>query len=133
MINGKTIPILSYSIGASNPVTVVVGGGGGAGKVSFSSLNLIKLPDATSAALFTAVATGHHFPKATFTAQWGTAATAATMSYTLEDVVVESIQQSGGGGTPSESLSLAFSKVTWTYTDPSGTTSGSWDLVANAP
>ena len=133
MINGKTIPILSYSIGASNPVPVVVGGGGGAGKVSFSSLNLMKLPDATSAALFTAVATGQHYPTATFTAQWGTAATAATMSYTLQDVAVESIQQSGGGGTPAESLSLAFSRVTWTYIDSSGTTSGSWDLVANAP
>jgi type VI protein secretion system component Hcp len=56
------------------------------------------------------------------------------MSYKLQDVVVESLQHSGGGGgAPIESLSLAFAKVTWTYTDASGTTSGSWDLVANTP
>jgi type VI secretion system secreted protein Hcp len=133
VINGKTIPILSYSIGASNPFTIPVGGGVGSGKVSFSSLNLMKVPDATSAALFTAVATGQHFAQVTFTAQWGTAASAATFSFKLDDVVVESIQQSGGGGAPSESLSLAFTKVTWKYTDPSGTTDGSWDLIANTP
>lgn len=128
VLNGKTIPILSYSVGASNPVTFGSGSGGtGAGKVSLSSLNLMKAVDANSPALFTAVATGRRFPQATFTAQWGTAGAAATMSFLLEDVVVESIQQSGGGGAPSESLSLAFAKVTWTYTDASGTTSGSWD------
>ena len=134
-INGKTIPILSYSVGASNPSTIgSVGGGSGAGKVSFSSLNMMKAVDATTAALLTATATGQHFAEATFTAQWGTATSAATMSYKLQDVVVESLQHSGGGGgAPIESLSLAFAKVTWTYTDASGTTSGSWDLVANTP
>jgi type VI secretion system secreted protein Hcp len=132
-INGKTIPILSYSIGASNPFTPTVGGGGGAGKVSFSSLNLMKAVDATTAALLSATATGHHFAEATFTAEWGTASSAATISYRLQDVVVESLQHSGGGAVPIESLSLAFAKVTWTYTDASGTTSGSWNLTANTP
>ncbi len=134
VIKGKTIPILSYSVGASNPATIAVGGGGvGAGKANFSSLNMMKEVDATSAALFKALATGEHFKEATLTAHWGSGATAATMSYKLESVVVESVQQSGGGGTPAESLSLAFAKMTWKYTDPSGTTSGSWDLSANKP
>jgi type VI secretion system secreted protein Hcp len=133
-INGKTIPILSYSIGASNPFTPTVGGGGGTGKVNFSSLSMMKAVDATTAALLSATATGQHFPEATFTAQWGTASSAASISYKLQDVVVESLQHSGGGGgAPSESLSLAFTKVTWTYTDASGTTSGSWNLTANTP
>jgi hypothetical protein len=56
VINGKTIPLLSYSVGASNPATISVGGGAGTDKVSYSSLSLIKVPDAISAALFTAVA-----------------------------------------------------------------------------
>jgi type VI secretion system secreted protein Hcp len=132
VINGKTIPILSYSVGASNPGSLATGGGAGAGKVSFSSLSMLKAVDSNSPALFTAVARGEHFAVATFTAQWGTAATSATMSYKLEDVVVESVQHSGGGGgAPTESLSLFFGKVTWTYTDASGTTSGSWDLTTN--
>jgi type VI secretion system secreted protein Hcp len=132
-IDGKTIPILSYSLGASNPATIGTGSGGGSGKVSFSSLNMLKAVDANSPAFFLAVARGQHFPVATFTAQWGTAAASATMSYRLEDVLVESVQHSGGGGgAPTESLSLAFAKVTWTYTDASGSTSGSWNLTTNS-
>lgn len=134
VFNGKTIPILSYSLGASNPATLGSGGGGaGSGKVSISSLNMLKAVDANSPAFFTAVARGQHFPVATFTAQWGTGPASATMSYKLEDVLVESIQHSGGGGAPTESLSLFFAKVTWTYTDASGTTSGSWDQTTNSP
>jgi type VI secretion system secreted protein Hcp len=128
--NGKTISILSYSLGASNPGSLgTSGGGAGAGKVSISSLSMLKAVDANSPALFTAVASGRHFAEATLTAQWGTAAASATMRYKLEDVLVESIQHSGGGGAPTESLSLFFAKVTWTYTDASGTTSGSWDTT----
>ena len=109
MIKGKKIPILSYSIGASNPATIAVAGGGaGAGKATFSSLTMMKGVDAASTALFKALATGEHFKEATLTAHWGSGATAATMTYKLESVVVESIQQSGSSGTPTESLSLAF-------------------------
>ncbi len=131
-IDGKTIPILSYSIGASNPGSLGTGGGGaGAGKVTITSLSMIKAVDANSPALFTAVARGEHFAVATFTAQWGTGPAGATMTYKLEDVIVESVQHSGGGGAPTESLALFFAKVTWTYTDASGTTSGSWDQTTN--
>ena len=134
VIKGKKIPILSYSIGASNPATIAVAGGGaGAGKATFSSLTMMKGVDAASTALFKALATGEHFKEATLTAHWGSGATAATMTYKLESVVVESIQQSGSSGTPTESLSLAFAKMTWKYTDPSSTTSGNWDLTGNTP
>ena len=132
-ILGTAIPILSYSVGASNPVTIGSGGGGaGSGKVSFSSLNLMKAVDINSPPLLSAVAKGQHLPTATFTAQWGTGPTSATMSYKLDDVIVESVQHSGGGGAPTESLSLAFAKVTWTYTDASGTASGSWNIATNS-
>jgi type VI secretion system secreted protein Hcp len=131
-ILGKTIPIQSFSIGASNPSTIGSGGGGaGSGKVSFSSLSLIKAVDVTSSALLSAVAKGQHLPTVTFTAQWGTGPSSATMSYKLEEVIVESVSHSGGGNAPTESLSLAFAKVTWTYTDASGTSTGSWNIVTN--
>jgi type VI secretion system secreted protein Hcp len=134
-INGKTIPILSYSAGASNPGSTAAGGGAGAGKVTFSSLNLIKHVDANSPALFSAVATGQHFAQATFTAQAGNnGASNATMTFKLDTVIVESVQQSGSGGeAPTESLALRFAKVTWTFTDASGTTSGSWNVATNSP
>jgi type VI secretion system secreted protein Hcp len=134
VLDGKTIPILSYSAGVSNSGTIGgAGGGAGAGKASFSSLSLIKNVDASSPDLFTAVATGEHFPEAVFTAQWGTGPSSTTMTFELENVLVVSAQQSGGGAAPSESLALDFGKVTWTHTDAAGSTSGSWNVVENAP
>jgi type VI secretion system secreted protein Hcp len=133
VIDGKTIPILSYSAGVSNSGTISGGSGGGAGRASFSSLGLIKNVDANSPGLFTAVASGEHFPTAVFTAQWGTGPSSASMTFELEDVLVVSAQQSGGGAAPSESIALDFGKVRWTYTDASGSTSGSWNVAQNAP
>ena len=131
-IMGTTIPIQSFSVGAANPATIGSGGGGvGSGRVHFSSLNLTKGVDINSSALLSAVAKGEHLTTATFTAQWGTGSSSATMSYKLDDVIVESVQHSGGGNAPTESLSLAFGKVTWTYTDASGTSSGSWNIVTD--
>jgi type VI secretion system secreted protein Hcp len=133
VIDGKTIPVFSYSAGVSNTSTFGGGSGGGTGKASFSSLNLIKAVDATSPWFFGAVARGQHFPRAVFTAQWGTGSTSSTMTFDLEDVIVTSFQESGGGTIPSDSLSLDFGKVTWTHTDASGTTTGSWNVVENRP
>jgi type VI secretion system secreted protein Hcp len=133
VLDGKTIPILSYSAGVTNAGTFSGGGGGGAGKATFSSLGLVKAVDANSPALFTAVATGRHFPQAVFTAQWGTGTSSATMTFDLEDVLVVSFQQSGGGTAPTESVALDFGKVTWTYTDAAGSTSGSWNIAENRP
>ena len=132
---GTAIPILSYSIGAANPQSLGSGGGGGAGKVDWSSFNFMKAVDANSTGLLTAVSTGTHFPKITATLQWGTGASAVTWVYEFETASIESVQQSGAGGsTPLESVALTFAKVTWKYTNAAGTTSsGSWDLVHNTP
>ena len=130
-----TMTISSFSWGVSNPVTIGSGGGGsGSGKASFSSFSFLKSVDGSSAALFTAAATGKHIAEGVFTAQWGTGGSAVSAKYEFEPVFVESVQQSGAGGsTPTESLSLAYEKVKWTFTDSSGTTSGTWDVVNNSP
>jgi type VI secretion system secreted protein Hcp len=134
-VGEKPIPILSYSWGASNPTTIATGGGGiGSGKVSISSFNFMKLVDANSADLFTAVAKGTRYPKVTFTSQWGTGSATATWVLDFDNVVVESIQHSAGSSTsPSESVSIAFEKIKWTYTDATVTKSGSWNLTTNTP
>jgi type VI protein secretion system component Hcp len=128
-----TMPIASYSWGVSNPVTIGgIGGGASAGKASFSSLSFMRTVDSMSSALFTASATGRHIPHAVFTAEWGTGNATTTAKYELDDVFVESVQQSrSGGSAASESLSLAYERVTWTVSDGSGTTSGSWNLAEN--
>jgi len=99
----------AWSWGASNPVDLI-GGGGGAGKVSVSDFNVQRGFDACSPALFGAVATGKAFQTLTLTQanQDGTATTV-----TLTDVRVASWQASGSTASESaaESVSFAFSKV----------------------
>jgi len=101
--------VLSWSWGASNPVDLS-GGGGGAGKVNVSDLNVTKPFDACSPALLGGVATGKAFPTLTLTAsnKDGT-----TTTVTLSDVRVSSWQASGSSTSEAaiESASFAFSKV----------------------
>jgi type VI protein secretion system component Hcp len=53
---------------------------------------------------------------------------------TLQGVTIQSIQQSGSGGSaPTESLSLGYRTVSWSFTDAAGnSSSGGWDIAENA-
>jgi type VI secretion system secreted protein Hcp len=135
----KHIEILSFSMGASNPVTMgSAGGGAGAGKASLSSFNCLKASDAASPGLFQACCSGKHFPKAVVKLQKSGGDSAVDyLTYEFENVFVESVQWSGSSGgddRPTESLSLAFGKVTVTYAPQadsgtkSGAVVGSWDV-----
>jgi type VI protein secretion system component Hcp len=123
-----TISVASFSWGISNPTTIT-GSGISAGKASLSSLNLLGPLDASFPILNEAVATATKFPSAvlTFTASNG------TVTYQLNNVVIESEQQSGSGSDATASISLAFEQVHWTFTDASGTTTRGWDVVHNLP
>ena len=135
----KQIEVLSFSLGASNPTTIGAGGGGGAGKVSISSFNFMKHSDVTSPLLFQKCCAGEHFDKVTVTLnKAGGKAPVKFLVYDFEKVFVESVQWSGSSGgddTPVESVSLAFGKVTVTYTaqnpdgTPGATKIGQWDLM----
>jgi type VI secretion system secreted protein Hcp len=139
----KEIEIYSFSFGASNPVTVGSGASGiSAGKVSISSFNVMKKTEKSSTKLFAACCSGQHFPKAIVTLRKATGVDGGQgtfLLYTFEDVMIESIQWSGSTGgddTPTESLSIAFGKVTIDYSmqddDAGGLTpagSASWDLT----
>jgi type VI secretion system secreted protein Hcp len=131
---GAPISILSFSWGLSNPVTIgSAGGGAGAGKASFSSLNVMKNVDSSSIALILASAKGTHYQSGTFTVTWGTGPNTAKLVMDLGQVFVESVQQSGSGGVaPTESVSFAYGSVHWTFSDGSGTTSGDWNIATNS-
>jgi type VI secretion system secreted protein Hcp len=134
----KQIDIYSFSWGASNPSTVGQGGGGGAGKVSMSSFNVMKKTDLASAPLFQTCCSGDHFDKATVVLRKaGGAAQLDYLKYEFDEVYVDSIQWSGSTGgddTPTESVSFSFGKVTITYKEQTpkgtggGTTGGTWDI-----
>ena len=136
--------IYSFSLGASNPVTIgSASTGSGGGKVSLSSLNVMKKSDNASSPLFTACCKGDHFPKAILTLRKAGGKQVEFLKYTLEKVFVESIQWSGSSGgdeTPTESLSLAFGKYTSEYTaqDKDGkpitpAKKASWNQTTNTP
>jgi type VI secretion system secreted protein Hcp len=141
------IPVYSFSWGASNPAVAgpTGGGGGGGGKVSFSSFNIMKKADKVSAALLLACASSTRYKSAVVTLfkTAGSATKAATtpfVEYDFNDVLVESIQWSGSSGgddTPTESVSLTFSKVVYNSAtqNPDGSMSANppvgWDLKAN--
>ena len=127
---GPPIPVLSYSVGATQSGGGP-GGGGGAGKVSMTDLSVVKPVDRNTPGLFLDVSNGRNLTEVTFTAQWGVGSGAATMVYELTDAFVTSVADSGAGGVPTEMVSFAFAEIEWTYTDASGTTTGCWDVSAN--
>ncbi len=137
------IEIYSFSLGASNPSTVSSGTtGAGGGKVSISSLNVMKKTDSASAVLFQACCSGDHYSTATLTLRKaGGKNPLEYLVYTFTEVYVDSIQWSGsaGGGddTPSESVSFSFASVHAKYTpqktDGTGGSpmEGGWDVTTN--
>ena len=123
----KAISIYSFSWGISNPTTVGHGGGMSAGKASMSSLNVMKRVDTATHSLALLCANGGHMPKAILVLRKAGGNTQLEyLKFTLEEVYVESLQMSGSGGGddyPTESVSLAFGKVTMEYSKqkPDGT------------
>jgi type VI secretion system secreted protein Hcp len=137
------IEIASFSFGASNPSTIGSGTGGtGGGKVSISSLNVMKKTDKSSAMLFQACCAGDHYATATLTLRKaGGKSPLEYLIYTFTEFYVDSVQWSGsaGGGdsTPSESVSFSFASVHVKYVpqkaDGTGDSpiEGGWDVTTN--
>lgn len=135
----NAIEILSFSMGASNPVIVGSGATGlAAGKASVSEFSIMKQTDSASALLFQACCSGKHFPKAKITLhRAGGDNPVDYLVYELEEVMISSLSWSGSTGEdrPTESLSLSFGKITVTYSPQTGKGDkkaspviGSWDL-----
>jgi type VI secretion system secreted protein Hcp len=139
----KAFEIFSFSFGASNPTTVGSASGGlTGGKVSLSSFSMMKKTDASSAALFNAVAAGVSIDKMIVVLRKaGGDKQLKFITFTFEEVMIESIQWSGSSGgddTPTESLSAAFRKVTIGYQPQGkdgaaagGEKTASWDVGKN--
>jgi type VI secretion system secreted protein Hcp len=137
----KAFEIYSFSWGASNPVTIgSATGGGGAGKVSISSFNIMKKSDAASPPLFLACCKGSHYTNAHVVLRKAGGDALEYLKYDFNEVFVESIQWSGSSGgddTPTESVSFAFGKCDITYTPQKGkgeqgtAIPASWDLRSN--
>ena len=91
------------------------GGGGGAGKASFSDLSFMHGFDKASPALMTACATGAHIKDATLTARKAGKGQQEYIIVKLSDILITSVQPSGSSEHPMESVSMQFSKVDLEY------------------
>lgn len=131
------ILISSYQFGASLPVAIS-GGGGGAGKASFSDLELTKTMDKSSPKFFADLTTGKSLPKAEIFLTKNNGGKQFTFAhYTMENVLISSYSVSSGGDTPSESIGLNYAKLQTETTpqNPDGSlgtpVSFCWDSILN--
>jgi type VI secretion system secreted protein Hcp len=113
----KQIKLGSFNLGASNPVDMSAGGGRGAGQVSLSTFNVTKMTDKSSPLLFQACCLGKHFKNAIVSICKAGGEQLPYLEYKFDTVFIADISWGGGGGedTPSESLSLAYTKVEMSY------------------
>lgn len=110
----EAIEVESFSWGITNSATAT----GTAGKVNVHDLKVIKKVDKASPLLFLAAAKGTHYPKVTLSLMKGTEKPEPYMIYTLEQVLVSSLQHGGNNpNVPTEEVSLNFAKISVKVSD----------------
>ena len=133
------IDVMSYSWGVTQAGTIV-GGGGGEGKAQFSDFSFTTTTSKASPALFLACASGTHIKDATIAVRKAGGKTPEDyLILKMTDVLISSYQTGGSSGQdrPTESISMAFAKVEFSYRpqndkgqlEPAITVG--WDLKAN--
>lgn len=110
-----SIELDSFSWGLNQAGTGAVGGGGGAGKVSFQDLHFEASSSKASPQLAKSCATGQHLQKATLSAIKGERG-GEYYTIKMNDVLISSYQAAGAGDEgPEESVSLNFAKIEFDY------------------
>lgn len=109
------IEILSFSWGLSNAGTFSTGGGGGAGKANFNDISFQMNVNKASPLLFLACATGQHIKEAVLFVRKQGGKQQEYYQIKMSDLLVSSYQAGAGGETVSDSFSLNFTKIEFTY------------------
>ncbi len=135
----NTIEIESWSFGETLSSTTSSSGGAGAGKVSMQDIHFVtKTVDKSSPKLLLAGANGEHIKDATLYVRKAGSST-DYLKITLSDILVSSYQTGGSSSSdvPTESFSLNFAKIEYSYTgvDAQGNSlpaiNSGWDILAN--
>jgi len=109
---GAPITMTSFQWGAG--VGVSAGDPPQISAPSLSEFVFTKGYNASSVVLVNALVGKTIFPKATFTATWGSG---TSLVYEMTNAIVSGDSVSSGGGQPSESVSLHYTSLKWTFTD----------------
>jgi type VI secretion system secreted protein Hcp len=115
-LGSDTVELLGFSFGATGGgSTQSHGSGGGAGKSSVHEITITRKVDKTSLKLALFCANGKHIPNGTIVVR--KAGGNHSITYQLSDVLISSYQTGGSGHdvTPTESLTLNFTKLKISY------------------
>lgn len=135
------VDVLSWSWGLANSGSTHIGGGGGAGKVSFQDLSVTKYVDKASPKLMAVCAAGTHIPEATLFVRKAGQVPFDYIKITLSEVLVTSVSTGGSSGEDrlTENVTLNFAKVKFEYTTTKkdGTAGATipfgWNIAENTP
>ncbi len=116
--HARWIDVAAYSHALSSPGAVGTGGGAGAGKVQHEPVVFVKNLDASSPELIKALNTGKNISKATFDFVRAGERKFVFLRVVLDDVrlIAYSVSGSAGADALTESISVVYRKITWTYT-----------------
>jgi len=109
--DGSPTTIQSFSLGATDTLSVSTGSGGGAGKISFANLAVTKALDADSVPLLQAAATGQILKNVVIDVFTGHDTTPFA-TYTFEDVIVTSNVIGAANSSTSEQDAFDFRRIT---------------------
>lgn len=107
------IEVTTFSVGVNVTIITSGGGGGSAGRPSFSSLTLTKPEDVASTQLFVAASTGKHFAQATITAVDGSNVAQTIFHLKLSDVLVSGFHLNATPTLAEDTVILSYSKLEW--------------------
>lgn len=138
------IQIMSFSWGASNPVSSTFGTGMSVGKATLSDVSFTKTMDKSSSVMFKHMCTGTHLDEALFTFRKSGDADTGNLEYLkikLTDVMVSGVTFADHGGSDlgMESWSMTYVAVSFEYkpVDNKGklgtAVTAGWDQKANKP
>lgn len=109
-----------------------------AGRPQFSEMNFSKMTDQSTPALYAACTEGKKLGDATIhIGRNEGGAFMSLMKYVLTNAMISNINTSGGGGIPSDSFAVNFTKIKSEFTQQNpdstkkGTASFGWDLTTN--
>jgi type VI secretion system secreted protein Hcp len=111
------IQILSCNFGGANAGSGGVGSGSGTSKVQLHDFTFSKVVDKASPALFKYNCNGKHIPAVVLTVRKAGENPQEYLVVTLTESIISSynLSASDGGGLPTESVSINFSKIKYDY------------------
>ena len=131
---------VAWGVHQPRAATLSTAGGHTSGRAELSNIKFDKLADIASPVLLQTCAAGRTIPKAVFEFMRADSDGKPIPYFRveLENVMISDVvPNSGDGGTITEHVQLAYSKIKWTYTRQSirggvqGSTAGGWDLSGN--